>query len=991
MTSCRKGQFMMRSTLLSILCCGLFTPVVIAQSAPDDAVTITGRVLSADGTPVPDTTVRLNLHRDIGVVEATTDAEGRFTFSRPWDELRGRVLQVSVNDSRLQSVYEIPWQEQDWTGERIDLTLQPARRIEIEAVDGDGTPVSGARAGVICRPGPATTGVTGEDGRFVSWLAAQQNVRSVYAFASGEGFDYRSYELTVAQRQDPNAKPPELPNGPIRLTLDGVHPVTVQVVDDDGKPMDGVPIYPWILRRGTNSASINLSYVAGEVTQPTDAAGNATFEWLPAWQERPVTFWPHIDGYVRRRGSYDPNGGGGELTIRLQRLVPMRGRVVHANGEPAAGAIISVVGRGYDVDGLRKVTTTDAEGRYEIAVAPDMIYLVTARNEKERLAAAPQTGFAVRPGEPVDGIDFTLQPATRVHGRVMLGRNHEGVKDQQIVLYLHGTELSDIPGLTLPNPEEYRTRVMPQQALFMRTDSDGIYTFWVGPGRYSLRGPVQVSSGNGIHEFEVTDEEELSFNFRMLRPPVGRLTGRVVMGDPPRPVPDARIEAVHRHPRVHGDLKYKVDGEGRFDFERQLVPMTLYARTEDGTFAGIVEIGPDEMAVTIPLQPTAAVRGRLVDGQTKQPVAGRNLVWGVQVFEGEKMRSPFRHCFGGGIQSAEDGTFTLFPLVVGQTYDLTGRYPSGNLRFLTEIHAEDGSLIDLGDVELKPEPEPYRPPTIEERIAQAFAKDADEQLASARRDIPLTMQNLLVLFGDPTGDAVRQFYELRYDSSNRDMRTATYEYRIVAVSAAGDQRAKADDVAKSLGVNLDDGRAAFFGCVVDPDGSLLATVEAAELSTEGEMDAAKVLGFLEAHRPPRRNAHELLEQALATAKAENRRVIIQETATWCGPCIALSRFLDEHREVWEKDYLWIKLDHRWEGSREIADRLRDGASGGIPWWAILDADGEKLVTSNKDDGDNIGNPSSPSGQAHFRIMLNKTAIRMTEEEIDGLIEALRER
>lgn len=502
---------------------------------------------------------------------------------------------------------------------------------------------------------------------------------------------------------------------------------------------------------------------------------------------------------------------------------------------------------------------------------------------------------------------------------------------------------------------------------------------------------MQVSSGNGVHKFEVTDEEDLLFNFHTVRQETGRLVGTVVAGNPPRPVPGARVEATYRHPRVYGDLKFQVDGEGRFDVECRLVPMTLYARTEDGTLAGIVEIGPDDRTVTIPLQPTAAARGRLVDGETKQPVAGRNLVWGVKVFKGEKGRSPFQHRFGGGVQTADDGTFTLSPVVVGKTYDLTGHYPSGNLSFLAEIHAEDGSLIDLGDVELKPEPAPYRPPTIEERIARAFDRDVNQQLASARRDIPLTMQNLLVLFGDPGGEAVRQFYELRYDTSNRDVRMATYEYRIVAVSTAGDHRAKADDVAKSLGVNLDDGRARFFGCVVDPDGSLLATVDAGELSSDGRLDAAKVLGFLEAHRPPRRNAHELLEQALATAKAENRRVIVQETATWCGPCVALSRFLDEHRQVWEKDYLWIKLDHRWEGSREIADTLRDGASGGIPWWTILDAEGNRLVTSNNSDGDNIGYPSSPSGRAHFRIILTKTAIRMTQEEIDGLIEALASR
>ncbi|MEW4526947.1 thioredoxin family protein [Maioricimonas sp. JC845] len=982
---------MMRSMLLTLLCCGLFVPVLSAQEVSDEAVTVTGRVLSPDGTPVGDTTVHLHVRGKVSAVEARTDAEGRYTFSRPWEELRGRSLHVSLDDGRLQSVHAFPWQEQDWAGEEIELKLQPARRIEIEVVDENGAPVSEARAGVICRPDPVVTGVTGEDGRWGIWLAAGQTVRSVYAFASGKGFDFRSYELTITQRQNPNAKLPEQPDGPVRLTLDGADPVTVQVVDDKGVPLEGVGLYPWVLRRGTNLASINLSYVADEILQRTDSDGRTTFGWLPKWNERPVTFWPQLEGYVHRRGTYDPKPGTGELTIRLQRLVPMRGRVVFPNGEPAAGAIISVVGRGYHVDGFRQVTTTDAEGRYEIAVAPELIYLVTARLDKERLAAPPQTGFAIRPGEPVEGIDFTLQPATRIHGRVTFGDDHQPMEGQSIRLIQSGADLHNTRGLSLPNPEGSNLWVQPSQPFFTTTDADGFYEFLVGPGEYSLRGPVQVESGNGVHEFEVTDEEELTFNFHTVRQEMGRLVGTVVTGDPPRPVPGVRIEGVYRNQRVNvRDLNFMVDDQGRFDVERALVPTAVYARNEDGTLAGIVEIGPDDTTVTIPVQSTASATGRLIDARTGEPVAGQKLTWGVRVHLGDET-APFRTCFGGIVETAADGTFALSRLVPGTTYRLHAHLDKWSFRQVAEIHPEDASLIDLGDIELKPAPEPYRPPTIEERIAQAFEKDVDQQLASARRDIPLTTQNLLVLFGDPAGEAVRQFYELRYDTSNRDLRMATYEYRIVAVSTAGDHRAKADDVAKSLGVNLDDGRATFFGCVVDPDGSLLATVDADELSTDGEMDAAKVLGFLETHRPPRRNAHELLEQALATAKAENRRVIVQETATWCGPCVALSRFLDEHRQVWEKDYLWIKLDHRWEGNREIADRLRDGASGGIPWWTILDAEGNRLVTSNNSDGDNIGYPSSPSGRAHFRIMLTKTAIRMTPEEIDGLIEALASR
>ena len=75
-------------------------------------------------------------------------------------------------------------------------------------------------------------------------------------------------------------------------------------------------------------------------------------------------------------------------------------------------------------------------------------------------------------------------------------------------------------------------------------------------------------------------------------------------------------------------------------------------------------------------------------------------------------------------------------------------------------------------------------------------------------------------------------------------------------------------------------------------------------------------------------------------------------------------------------------------AREIMQEMRDGAEGGIPWFAILDADGEKLVTSNlPDSGRNIGFPSQASGQKHFANMLKSTSQRMSAQEIQDLVAA----
>ncbi len=53
------------------------------------------------------------------------------------------------------------------------------------------------------------------------------------------------------------------------------------------------------------------------------------------------------------------------------------------------------------------------------------------------------------------------------------------------------------------------------------------------------------------------------------------------------------------------------------------------------------------------------------------------------------------------------------------------------------------------------------------------------------------------------------------------------------------------------------------------------------------------------------DANALFEAAKKQATEENKRILIQETATWCGPCHRLSLFLDRER-VWEKDLVLIK-------------------------------------------------------------------------------------
>jgi hypothetical protein len=98
----------------------------------------------------------------------------------------------------------------------------------------------------------------------------------------------------------------------------------------------------------------------------------------------------------------------------------------------------------------------------------------------------------------------------------------------------------------------------------------------------------------------------------------------------------------------------------------------------------------------------------------------------------------------------------------------------------------------------------------------------------------------------------------------------------------------------------------------------------------------------------------------------------------------------QHRAIWEKDYLWVRVDRRWHGSDEVMDKIKEGYRGGIPWFAILDGEGEVLATSDGPDG-NIGFPSEPAGIDHFMSMIKSTGQRISDKELGELRAALETR
>jgi thiol-disulfide isomerase/thioredoxin len=155
----------------------------------------------------------------------------------------------------------------------------------------------------------------------------------------------------------------------------------------------------------------------------------------------------------------------------------------------------------------------------------------------------------------------------------------------------------------------------------------------------------------------------------------------------------------------------------------------------------------------------------------------------------------------------------------------------------------------------------------------------------------------------------------------------------------------------------------------------------------------KLLAFLDVYEAPPRVAQTQLDEALAAAAKSGRVVMLSFGAPWCGWCHRLEDWArsPEVAPVLGKAVLFAKIDvERAQGGQAMMERFRKSASGGIPWFCFLAADGSVLATSDVD-GNNLGCPWSPEEKAAFDALLAKHASALTAEDRAAILALLGER
>ena len=277
-----------------------------------------------------------------------------------------------------------------------------------------------------------------------------------------------------------------------------------------------------------------------------------------------------------------------------------------------------------------------------------------------------------------------------------------------------------------------------------------------------------------------------------------------------------------------------------------------------------------------------------------------------------------------------------------------------------------------------------RPDIYDEKVDAA--KQIEEALANAKRN----NTRVLVQWGANWCG----WCHILHDTMKSDRtlaRTIMYEYEVVLVDVG--RFDKNLELAEKLGADFK-GNGVPYLTILSSDGKPVLSQETSsfENKVDGKSghDAAKLDKFLQEHRAPYLSAESVLSEALRDATEDNKLVFLHFGAPWCGWCHRLENWAHtpEVEKILGKDFIDVKIDiDRMIGGKAVQDEYREGAGGGIPWFAFVNGKGEVVATSDVN-GQNLGCPWTDEEKAAFRKVLAKVAKNAKPKELDAIVAKL---
>ncbi len=664
--------------------------------------TFIGRVLQPNGQPAHGVTVEYpGMGNHFPSIQVVTDEEGKFALTAKPRAYHPPIIAKATGNNLLgvaQTSGDEDASNRSFVRDVGDVTLKPAKRINVQVLDDDRIPVEHAAVIVQASFGTIDRFITNSQGQALIVYPDGLNLQIIGAVKSQLGCDYRGFKTTYKSHPNNLLQGFE---GDLEFILNGVREASVQVIGPDGRPLAGIRLDPWYIEKPGRGEDWNQPSL-DEFSRITDDKGVAVFDMLPSDLVKGIQIFPRLnrdDWFVIGTSFHGITNGsayvnwdqGNSATVHVAEKVLVGGRVLLPDGQPVENVQIAAAGDFFYSSAFHEVAQSDSEGLWEMLVQPNGYYLFVVQDDD--YCAPAHEGILVHDSETPTNINFQLEAARRVFGKVSgpIDKTTSVMLQQTIKRYSHD---NFPPDQRLPNPE-FNNNPSAFTQISHRVAADGTFEFKVGPGEFVIWSPDRKTQ-----KFTITSELEKEFNFELQRPLRGPVKIRVlVAGEPSEPVANAKVFGYGTEFPFRGRIDAVTGPDGCVDVLHDLVETSIVVESPDRRFAAQSRLGADDNELIVTVVPSATVTGRLL-GSNNEPMANVRLEYGLELkSDGGRYTKLNR----SKSSTNADGQFELRGLCVGVSYWIEivpGIDSNGNeesVRTIRTITPKE-TVLDLGDI-----------------------------------------------------------------------------------------------------------------------------------------------------------------------------------------------------------------------------------------------------------------------------------------------------
>jgi hypothetical protein len=686
----------------------------------------------------------------------------------------------------------------------------------------------------------------------------------------------------------------------------------------------------------------------------TNGKGEAVYRWFPDWKSH--------GSYIEIRDPQwvkvgDQKTDHDAIVFRLKRSqFDARKRVVGrvaSTGTNSAGFFVEMWSfqgeEEHNCDVL--YAFTDKNGTFAADYLPDASYCINVND-----ARYVSNIIDLIPYDPANGKtnapSLTISEGRPVEVAITAGRAKAPLAHQSIYLV---------------TPHEYQN-CRGGRHWSVTTNEQGKARTFALPGE-KLEGSIYTPDWRAQASVDVSTDGITRLAFHRAVAEARKISGRLLL--PPNIVADLN-EAVVELGSIDGETdersSCKTNAKGEFTFESKASGIGIYARTKDRKAAGVARFGDLDRPLEMILKATNELRGQLI-GKDGRPVKKRAVHAAVSV---------------GQFDFSKPSQTSFTAATLDATTDEQGNYSFSGLPCEAPLNLSvtlDGPNRDTPLDEVYLLPEETRPRMISRLGRPAHKVSFEERYAGVLRDCRLSNFGAMVILYRPA-EGAKQFVTANFMSYETTKEVAAFVQ--IEASLGGESGSDVAAFARSKNWPLPE-KGKVVALATDPAGHELGRIEIDLKDPAGPQRAAE---FIRKHAPAPADAQEKWDEAFALAQKSGRKVWAGISQRYCGPCFRLTRWLDDQKTLLSKDYVFLKIDN-WRDlhGAEVAERLTGHERQGIPFCAIFDATGKMLITSESPLG-NIGHPEGFEGKRHIRKMLLATRSKLTDQQIDAIVNSL---